>query len=68
MAIKPDEVVPETTSAADAHVIDAEGLVEGLCKVARMGGNEAPKACEIAWMRSCCEKKKESEVVTGLTE
>lgn len=59
-----EEVAVETKFSAKERVVEPEDI-EWLCKAAKIWGNESPKACEKALVRSCCERVKVGAVVTG---
>ena len=64
LAMEEEEVALETKFPAKERVVQPED-VKWLCKAAKIWGNESPKACLKARVRSCCERVKEGAVVTG---
>ena len=64
LAMEEEEVLLETKFPAKECVVQPED-VKWLCKAAKIWGNESPKACLKARVRSCCERVKEGAVVTG---
>ena len=64
MAMEEEGVKLETKCPAKERVVEPED-VKWLCKAAKIWGNESPKACEKAWVRSCSERVKVGAVDTG---
>ena len=64
LAMEVDEEALATKFPVKECVVELEDF-EWLCKASKIWGNELPKTCEKARVRSCCERVKVETVVTG---